>query len=301
MRKLAFGYSTRCNLRCAHCVATEETPEPTTMGLELAKETIVDLARAGVRGISFSAGEPFLYFAEVAELVGLCQQLGIYTRVVSNSYWASDAEVADRLVAELKEKGLCQLRLSFSRWHQQQVRRENVLHAARSCQRLGLPCYISMVTDFSEEDDAGERFLRDHGLLFFPEPLIHAGRAAALPRREIRTDYQANRCQMNPYLTPELEMYACCDAGVHFTETDFFHLGSLRQQSAEELFSRLEGHPLYQLIRTMGLAAMASYSGIPAREIISLGRCELCRRLFNCPQTVARLQGEVAQLKAWSR
>ncbi len=301
MRKLAFGYSTRCNVRCAHCVATEETPDAHKMELDQAKEIIHALARAGVGGISFSAGEPFLYFQEVVELVELCRQLGIYTRVVTNSYWAKSVEAADSLVAELKGKGLCQLRLSYSRWHQEHIGRERVLRAAESCRRLGVPYFVSFVTDFSPEDDEQEEFLRGHGLLFFPEPVIYAGRAAAFQRREIRTDYQANCCAMNPYLTPGLAMYACCDAGSHFSRTNFFYLGNLRDETADELFTRTERHPLHQLIRTMGVTAIASYCGMPAREIITYGKCELCRQLFNSPATVARLQAEVAALAAWRR
>jgi hypothetical protein len=63
--------------------------------------------------------------------------------------------------------------------------------------------FVSFVTDFSEDDDPFERYLRDHGLTYFPEPIINAGRAVSFKHREIRTDYQANRCDMNPYLTPE--------------------------------------------------------------------------------------------------
>ncbi len=51
----------------------------------------------------------------------------------------------------------------------------------------------------------------------------------------------------------------------------------------------------------MGVTAIASYSGMSAREIITYGKCELCRQLFNSPATVARLQAEVAALAAWRR
>ena len=82
MRKLAFGYSTRCNIRCEHCVATEDVADGRKMDHEKAKEIIVEMVGAGVGGISFSAGEPFLYFDEIAELVKLCSQNGIYTRIL---------------------------------------------------------------------------------------------------------------------------------------------------------------------------------------------------------------------------
>ncbi|MEN8136679.1 MAG: radical SAM protein [Thermodesulfobacteriota bacterium] len=301
MRKLAFGYSTRCNIRCEHCVATVDVPDSRTMDHDRALEVVGQLPQAGVGGISFSAGEPMLYLNEISELVELCQQLGIYTRIVTNSFWAKTAESADLLVAGLKENGLCQLRLSYSRWHQKHVNRNNVLHAARGCQKIGLDYFISFVSDFSEEDDPYEQFLRDHNLTFFPEPVIYAGRAESFKRRSILTDYQTNCCDMNPYLTPDLDLYGCCDAGSHFPATNFFYLGNLNDQTMAELFNKSESDRLYNLIRTMGITNIASYAGMKSREIITYSKCELCRKLFNSPETLTRLRAEEAQLAAWSR
>ncbi len=301
MRKLAFGYSTRCNIRCRHCVATQDFAAGRKMELDQAQEVIVEMARAGVGGISFSAGEPFLYFKEIAALVKLCSQIGIYTRIVTNSYWAKTAESSDQLVSELKKNGLCQLRLSYSRWHQEHIDRNHVLNAARSCQKAGLNYFISFVTDFSKADDPHEQFLRDHGLTFFPEPVIYAGRAQSFNRRGILTDYQANCCNMNPYLSPDLDLYACCDAGGDFPHTNFFYLGNLSGSTVEQLFAKSETDRLYNLIRTMGITNIASFTGMKAREIVTYSKCDLCRKLFNSPQTLARLRNEVSQLAAWSR
>jgi organic radical activating enzyme len=301
MRKLAFGYSTRCNIKCEHCVAAEDIPDCRKMNHNKAKGIIVEMAQAGVGGISFSAGEPFLYFNEITDLVKLCKQIGIYTRIVTNSYWAKTAEASESLVSELKENGLCQLRLSYSRWHQKNINRNNVLNAAHSCQKNGLNYYISFITDFSIEDDPHEKFLRDQGLIFFPEPVIYAGRAASFKRRNILTDYQANCCDMNPYLTPDLDMYACCDAGSHFSGTNFFYLGNMTDNTMEQLFTKTETDRLYSFIRTMGITNIASFSGMKASEIITYSKCELCRKLFNSPETLTRLQAKVSQLEAWSR
>ena len=301
MRKLAFGYSTRCTSRCRHCVATEDVAAGRKMDHDRAKAHIVKMGQAGVGGISFSAGEPLLYFDEIAALVKLCSQIGIYSRIVTNSFWALTTESSDRHVAELKKNGLCQLRLSYSRWHQEYVNRNNVLNAARSCQKFGLNYFVSFVTDFSGEDDPPEQFLRDHGLTFFPEPVIYAGRAGAFNRRPIVTDYQANCCSMNPYLSPDFDLYACCDAGSHFTDTNFFYLGNLNSNAVEQLFAKSETDRLYNLIRTMGNTDIASFAGMKARDIITYRKCDLCRRLFNDPEILARLRRDVSQLEAWRR
>jgi organic radical activating enzyme len=219
MRNIAFGYSTRCNIRCAHCVAADNSPAPQKMELARAKDIIREMAASGVTGISFTAGEPFLYLDDILELVDLCRVFGIYTRIVTNSFWATSPDRAGERLESLRQSGLCQLRLSSSRWHQQHVPLGNIANAARACEQTGMAYFISFVTDFSEEDDAHEQFFRDHGLKFFPEPLMYAGRAEPLNRNPLRTDYQDNRCAMNPYLAPDLNLYACCDAGSHFETT----------------------------------------------------------------------------------
>ncbi len=301
-RNVAFGYSTRCNIRCAHCVAADEVRDDRKMELDQAQGILAEMAGAGVRGISFTAGEPLLYLDDVVDLLRRCRDYGIYTRIVTNSFWARTEAEADRVVQLLQESGLCQLRLSYSRWHQQHVSRECVLNAARGCRKLGLDAFVSFVTDFSEQDDPYEQFLRDRGLTFFPEPVIYAGRAGAFPRRGIFTDYQANCCPMNPYLSPDLEMYACCDAGSHFANTGFFRLGSLRDTTVGQLLESSERNPLYHAIRTLGITGIASFAGFKAREIVTYRKCELCRELFDSPERLAMLQQAAdSDLPGWTR
>ena len=302
MRNIAFGYSTTCNIRCAHCVAAEEIPAIKKMELAKAKEIIRDMALAGVTGISFTAGEPFIYYDDLLELVGLCREKNIYTRIVTNSFWAKTPEKAEQLLGKLKQCGLSQLRLSYSRWHQQHVPRHNVLNAAQGCMQAGIDYFVSFVTDFSEEDDAYEDYLREHTLKFFPEPVIYAGRADTLARKALFTDYQENRCAMNPYLAPDLSMYACCDAGSHFNATNFFLLGNLQDHSIDELLSKSETNPLYNCIRSLGITAIASFAGMKARDIVTYRKCELCKRLFDSPETLKFLRDAGgSELGKWLR
>lgn len=299
MRKIAFGYSTRCNIKCAHCVAAEETPDVTVTGtgstvgkMDLGRslEIIEEMAQAGVTGISFTAGEPFVYFEDLLAQLALCSHLNIYTRVVTNSFWAKSPEKAVEHLVRLKESGLSQLRLSYSRWHQQHVPKQNIFNAVHGSMATGIGYFVSFVTDFTEADNEYEQFLRDNQLIFFPEPVIYAGRADSFGRSSLYTDYQENRCQMNPYLAPDGTMYACCDAGSHFTETNFFRLGNVIDNSIDQLLSASETHPLYNCIRNMGITAIASFAGFKSREIITYRKCELCKKLFNFPKMLNMLE-----------
>ncbi len=302
MRTTAFGYSTQCNIKCEHCVAADDTQKSEKMELPRAKELITQLDTAQVQGISFTAGEPFIFFDDITELIKLCKRYAIYSRIVTNSFWAKSPERAEGTIIQLKENGLSQLRLSYSRWHQKNVKQQNILNAAKCCEKIGLDYFISFVTDFSKEDDAYENFLRIHKLRFFPEPVIFSGRAKSFEHAPLRTDYQENRCPMNPYIAPNLDMYACCDAGSHFTKTNFFHLGNLQDTAARELFRKSETNVLYNHIRTLGITAIASFAGFRASDIIGYRKCELCELLFNSPNTLEMLQKEAASgLQSWHR
>jgi MoaA/NifB/PqqE/SkfB family radical SAM enzyme len=302
MRTIAFGYSTQCNLKCGHCVAKGEIPETATMDLGRARELIHEMAAAGVRGISFTAGEPLIFFNEIKALVRLCHDLNIYTRIVTNSFWATRPERADTMVKELKQSGLNQLRLSCSRWHQQGVSQQNIVNAAKACKTSGVDYFVSFVTDFSKADDLLEDFLRANTLRFFPEPLILSGRAQAFDHGPIRTDFQANCCAMNPYITPELDMYACCDAGSNFTETRVFFLGNLAHTGVDALFEQSEQNPLFNLIRTVGISSLALFSGIRSRDIITYRKCDLCRQLLNSPGTLEMLEQAAGnKTNRWTR
>ena len=301
-RQIAFGYSTRCNIKCDHCVAAHDGSPETKMALSRAIQIIEEMSRSHVTGISFTAGEPLLYSNDMKELVRTCKKQNIYSRIVTNGYWGKTGDSSDEMVSTLKDSGLSQLRISFSRWHQKNVSRENILNAALSCQKYGLDYFISFVTDFRKEDDAQEQFLQDNHLKYFPEPLLYFGNARELNRPPIFTDYPAHRCAMNPYLSPELDMFACCDAGTQFTETDAFYLGSLKNHSVDHLFQKKEKDLLFHLIKTMGLTAMASFLGFKASEIVRYRKCDLCEKLFNSPGHLERLKkSATTELLRWTR
>ncbi len=126
IRKTAFGYSSKCNIKCDHCVAAEDGIGHQKMDRLRARDLIDEMAGANVTAISFTVGEPLIFINDILSLIRLCNKYGIYSRVVSNGFWAKTPEQADNIISELKISGLSQLRLSFSRWHQAQRAARNL-------------------------------------------------------------------------------------------------------------------------------------------------------------------------------
>lgn len=301
-RQLAFGYSTKCNIRCGHCIASGQVRRDLKMDIDIAAETIPDLAGAGVSGISFTAGEPLLFPDEIGTLIEICRDRDIYTRVVTNGYWGNSEEGAQSVASALISGGLSQLRISCSRWHQEHISFNNIINCANACENTGLDYFVSFITDFSEQDSGLEQCLQDSRLKYFPEPVIYFGKAAGLVRENILTDFSPNTCSMNPYLTPELDMYACCDGAGRFPETDFLYLGNLRTSSADELFLRKEKNICYSLISNAGLSVIALRLGFKAGEIVRYRKCELCGIIFNSKENLRKVKKMAsAYPKLWTR
>ena len=103
-RNIAFGYSTRCNIKCDHCVAAGEPLPVDKMAFPRAEAIIEEMARCRVQGVSFTAGEPFLFLKDILRLVQKCKKNGMYSRMVTNGFWAGTARQADQMAEELKEK-----------------------------------------------------------------------------------------------------------------------------------------------------------------------------------------------------
>ena len=80
--------------------------------------------------------------------------------MVTNGFWAHGSDHADKVVSALIESGLSQMRISASRWHQENVDREDIVRAANACVKQGLDYFVSFITDFSEKDDLLEEFLQ---------------------------------------------------------------------------------------------------------------------------------------------
>ena len=136
IRHIAFGYSTKCNIKCDHCVAADDVSPNAQMPFDTAKAIIEEMAACNVTGISFTAGEPLLFLNEINHLIRLCRKHGIYTRVVTNGHWAGNGQRSDNMVSKLMQSGLSQLRISCSRWHQKNINRENIVNAVSSCKSM---------------------------------------------------------------------------------------------------------------------------------------------------------------------
>jgi uncharacterized Fe-S cluster-containing radical SAM superfamily protein len=106
--QVVIQYTDRCNAACAQCgMRASNRFERSKLDKDEVKRLLDDLAAKGVQSVSFTGGEPLLYFDEVAELAAYARAAGIrYVRTGTNGFIFKGHERADfeKRMAEMAGK-----------------------------------------------------------------------------------------------------------------------------------------------------------------------------------------------------
>ena len=82
-----------CNLRCKHCYANSAYKRPNEMSTELIKETIDQLADAGILQLFLSGGEIFAH-RDAVEIINYARTKPFYTQVFTNGLLITEEKLA---------------------------------------------------------------------------------------------------------------------------------------------------------------------------------------------------------------
>jgi hypothetical protein len=139
LRGLHLLLTHKCNARCSHCFLNAGPEHTEVFSREFALK-IINQARELplVKSVFIEGGEPFLYPHLLPPLVGRATELGLWTGVLSNGFWAHSDDQASAVLEPLVDRGLKSLSLSTDWWHQRYVPKARVERAALAAQRLGL-------------------------------------------------------------------------------------------------------------------------------------------------------------------
>jgi len=90
-------YTDRCNAKCPQCGMRASEPFPRSkLSVEKGKKILRSAAKKGVKAVSFTGGEPFLYLQEITELLQYAGEVGIeYIRSGTNGFMFKDWEQED--------------------------------------------------------------------------------------------------------------------------------------------------------------------------------------------------------------
>jgi hypothetical protein len=136
-----FLLSYSCTFECDHCFLYC-SPQAQGTFTRRQIETVLDDAkkRGVVKGVCFEGGEPFLFHPLLVEGVRMAKERGFRILLVTNAYWATNAEDAELWLKPLAEIGIDDLSLSDDAFHQGDDEALNTARRAyEAAKKLGMP------------------------------------------------------------------------------------------------------------------------------------------------------------------
>ncbi|WP_439533921.1 radical SAM protein [Polymorphobacter sp.] len=310
-REFALMLSRRCNIECRHCGIESHPRINEFMPMELAERLILEAAAIPDFGkVTFTGGEPFMRPDDLEHLIGLCSQLGLATRIVSNGFWAKDKARGMAMLGRMVNAGLTEINFSADRFHLEFLAAETLRNALDCADAHGLLRIVSFVTtgeaepveEFSrlygipqeslfdlrfilDDEEMVRSFGKDHILVYYGG-LIGLGRAerkAHERRYHPLPTFGRNRpcgeVVNKPVIYPDGAFQACCCAGGKISS---FTVGNIHDDDVATLYARMQGRAHFRLINTHGPRVLfdeidKAHPGLlQQREFTSI--CELCVR-----------------------
>lgn len=278
----ALMFARTCNIACRHCGIESSPQNKSRMTLEDARRYILDAATIpAFRKITFTGGEPFLFQDEHADLIALASGLGLFTRVVTNGFWASSVEKGIQLLRRMKSAGLGELNFSADRFHLEFLKAETLRNALAAAAELGYPRILSFVTNTIDRDPLDElsemyglpreqlldlqplmddlsrlQSLKHDHIFVFAGGLIGLGRAASYPQelRYFPFDFfpdgrPCGEVVNKPVIYPDGDFQACCCAGGKIAT---FTVGNAKRENLQTLYERMLKRSHYRFINEYG-------------------------------------------------
>lgn len=232
--RLCIVYSLRCNIECGHCNVSCSPRRTERLTLEEGLAVLRDGAAVGKKHVTFSGGEIFLFYDDLAVMIAEANGLGYEVDIETNAYFASRPERALKRLAPLAERGLSGLCLSTDAYHLEFFGLDRPINAYRAGVELGLLVEVNFCpSDKPDVDEMIRRTLREEGIPFLENPLLNRGRARESSLVALgKQPGSLEPCDsLNATVHPSGDVFACCELesdNPTMRQTPVF-LGNLRQ------------------------------------------------------------------------
>lgn len=142
--RIVFSVTYDCPISCKYCVTESGMWHGPFLSSDFMKEVIDEgLELGNLIAIVFTGGEPLLKKREVKGALRYASQHQLWTRIVTNAFWATTPKTALRILGDLQEAGLSEINLSCDDLHQEHIPMERVRNAYLAAHELNMPILIA--------------------------------------------------------------------------------------------------------------------------------------------------------------
>lgn len=139
-RMLTFITTYKCGAVCDHCLMSCTPNNSDRLTLPQMRQFIDSFAEAcvGSSVVVFTGGECTLLGDDLLEAIAYANSLGLFTRIVTNAWWAKSERDAETFLNELKSCGLDEINISCDDFHAEYIPLENVRNLLELSKNNGL-------------------------------------------------------------------------------------------------------------------------------------------------------------------
>ena len=305
LRNVGFMLTYKCNICCPHCIVEagphrKEAMDPTEAGgwIKQAREY-----RGGhIFAVALTGGEPFYDMCLLKKIAEYASSLGLIVSAVTNAYWATTPQIAERTLAEVP---VIQV-LSFSTdpYHIKSVPFQNIENAINAAKKLGRLYVITVCTD-NEQNPQYKQIITSLNAIGEKANIrttvtIPVGRAQKYaPQLQFEYTQMPSEGACTPanypVIFPNGNVLACNGAAIAIQPPHPLYLGNLRQERLETILDRAETSPYVHIIRMWGprkLAQLLTEHGqrhLLPTQFIKDSSCDTCYKLFTDKQIINAL------------
>ena len=129
-----------CNSECDHCFLYSSPHAQGTLTLTKIRELLDEAHKIdSIEWIYFEGGEPFLFYPIMLEGIEMARKRGFKVGIVTNSYFATDAEDIETWLKPLVELGIDDFRVSNDPYHFDDAKDNPAVRNHKVARKLGLP------------------------------------------------------------------------------------------------------------------------------------------------------------------
>jgi MoaA/NifB/PqqE/SkfB family radical SAM enzyme len=277
-----------CTITCEVCCTQSGPDSVESLNFERLKKFIVSTTEdKSLKTITFTGGEPFLYYEELKKLISLAAGIGKKAVCITNGYWAEDFDIAYDKLLELKKAGLKELIISFDTYHNKYISMNTIRNLLKAARKTEIAYYLT--TLITKENSLGdlinqlEEYLTDSSVKVTPCLPIGNAKDNLDEKEYIRSiKPESQFCHFTNKMLIKYDgtILPCTSPGILYSG---LHIGNYEDMDYKEAKHRIEEDYVVNAIRKQGFDNLLDQSAemgitIP-NQIVSC--CELCSLLFS--------------------
>lgn len=261
-----------CNYECDHCFVWGGPSQIGTMNAETIEHIVEEAKALGtIEWIYFEGGEAFLYYDTLVAGVRIAREAGFKVGIVSNAYWATSDDEAEKWLAPLA--GLVDdLSISSDVYHGNEDGVGYPEIARGVARKLGMPVDFISVAAPEATDAAGAAGQLPAG----ESAVVFRGRAAdkLASRVPPKPWAQFDRCPWEDLRTPE-RVHVDPFGNLHICQG--ISIGNLLQRRLSRIMDDYDAdeHPIVGPLLAGGPAEVVRRYGVPHEDGYA-DHCHLC-------------------------